>query len=84
MPQRNGTGPLGLGAMTGRGHGGCMAMEDVKQSYGLGCGLGRRKGFDRGFYDGNGIQASSKELLEGQKAVFEKRIAVINNQLKNL
>lgn len=69
MPQRNGTGPLDLGTISGRG---------------IGCGMGRRKGFGRGCSAGNGIQASAKELLEGQKAVFEKKITMINNQLNNL
>ena len=52
MPSRDGTGPMGAGAMTGRGLGTCGAHA-VKYGAGLGLALGLgyacRRGFGCGF-----------------------------------
>lgn len=49
MPRRDGTGPLGLGPMTGRGLGFCNAANISKLGLGLslGLGLGRGRGLGR-------------------------------------
>ena len=51
MPGRDGTGPMGRGAMSGRGLGACNGTNTVRYGAGLGCGLGMRLGFGcrRGF-----------------------------------
>lgn len=76
MPGRDGTGPLGQGAMTGRGLGVCA--HEIRPLYGrglgLGCGLNCRRVF-------NPVYADSKEALTEQKAVLEARLEAINKQL---
>jgi len=48
MPGRDGTGPIGRGAMTGRGLGRCNVTSDAVPVRGLGLGLGRGRRFGRG------------------------------------
>lgn len=79
MPGRDGTGPWGQGAMTGRGLGVC-ASDNSKPVYGRGLGLGLGRGYNcrRVF---NPIYTDSKEALTEQKAVLEARLEAINKQL---
>ena len=58
MPGGNGTGPAGMGPMTGRGAGFCAGYAGPGyanpvggRGYGIGCsrGMGRGRGFGRGF-----------------------------------
>jgi len=51
MPFGDGTGPLGLGPMTGRGLGYCAGFNvpGCFQGFGRGFGFGRGRGFGRGF-----------------------------------
>lgn len=79
MPGRDGTGPLGQGAMTGRGLGMCNSDSPVYRN-----GIGR--GFNRAYncrrlYCYN--QANSKEVLIEQKAILETRLEHINKQLND-
>lgn len=46
MPVRNGTGPMGTGAMTGRSLGFCSGVGNLTK--GTGPGMACRCGFDRG------------------------------------
>jgi len=86
MPRRDGTGPMGAGAMTGRGLGPCAASGAVQ--YGAGLGLACRCGFGRGF--GRGIVVNQtttktqKELLQEQRDVLQSRIDGIDKQIENL
>lgn len=52
MPRGDGTGPMGLGHMTGRGAGFCagFAVPGYANPIGCGFGLGRGRGFRRMFY----------------------------------
>ncbi len=92
MPRRDGTGPLGAGAMTGRGLGLCTGANAVKYGVGLGVGLGLgfacRRGFGRGLGRGfaNSLNSSEtqKELLSKQKTLLQERLEVVDEQLKNL
>ncbi|NLK22187.1 MAG: DUF5320 domain-containing protein [Epulopiscium sp.] len=92
MPRRDGTGPMGAGAMTGRGLGICTGANAVKYGVGLGMGLGLglacRRGFGRGFGRGFSVnQISSKtqkELLNEQKTMLQDRLESIDKQLENL
>ena len=93
MPRRNGTGPMGAGAMTGRGLGLCTGANAVKYGaglgmMGLGLGLACRRGFGRGFGRGFAFNQTSsktqKELLNEQKTMLQDRLEVIDKQLENL
>lgn len=80
MPGRDGTGPLGQGAMTGRGLGICGSAG--QRVYGRGLGMGY--GLGRGYYCGrivNPIYTDSTETLAQEKAVLEARLDAINKQI---
>ena len=83
MPGRDGTGPLGIGARTGRGLGCCVVSDQYNAGLGLGLGCGR--GFGRGnrYYaiPASGTE-SSKELLQAQKELLERRLDIVNKQLE--
>lgn len=93
MPGRNGTGPMGIGAMTGGGFGLCTGLNVAKKygaglGVGLGLGLACRHGFGRGFgrrVDANqGLDLPRKELLERQKSILKGRLEAIDKQLESL
>ncbi|NLN87139.1 MAG: DUF5320 domain-containing protein [Syntrophomonadaceae bacterium] len=52
MPRRDGTGPMGMGAMTGRGQGVCTGVN--APAYGGWAGRGGGRGCGRGFGRGLG------------------------------
>ncbi|KAJ51651.1 CRISPR/Cas system CMR-associated protein Cmr1 (group 7 of RAMP superfamily) [Clostridium tetanomorphum] len=86
MPRRDGTGPMKMGAMTGRGMGFCNVVKDLDTIGGLGLGLGLR--CRRGF-GGNGLRnmnnpENQKSLLMEQKSILEKRLNLINDQLNKM
>ncbi len=56
MPNKNGTGPEGKGAKTGRGAGGCQPEKDTDRSTrpGTGRGQGRGQGRNQGKGQGRG------------------------------
>jgi hypothetical protein len=87
MPRRDGTGPIGQGAMTGRGMGICNGGDNIQ--YGYGVGYGRRTKFNcrRGFsrYYGAGAPVFQQlDSLKEQKELLERRLKEINNQLDQL
>ncbi|NLI90921.1 MAG: DUF5320 domain-containing protein [Peptococcaceae bacterium] len=82
MPRRDGTGPLGRGAISGRGLGLCNRMNAARN--GIGSGFGKRRGYDRDFADDMIHSASRKELLLDQKELLEKRLNSINRQIESL
>ena len=91
MPGRDGTGPIGAGAGTGRGMGGCVGTPVNGQYpvYGSGCqrraGRGgmQGRGFGRGFA-GVYPAATQKEALEQQRVALQARLDQVDGQLKNL
>lgn len=49
MPRLNGTGPMGMGAMTGRAQGRCTGTPlSEEMNPGRGCGMGQGRGFGGG------------------------------------
>ena len=80
MPRRDGTGPMGMGAMTGRGVGMTPANPVL---YATGCGRGKGRGFGSGAY-ANYSEASAKEVLETQKDRLENMLSTIEKQLESL
>lgn len=97
MPRRDGTGPMGEGALTGRGAGICND-GDINRRVGRyrrnGYGRGYRAGgsmlgagFGRGFRFCRNIitnTMSDKEYYEGEKKLVEKYLERINDRLDNL
>jgi hypothetical protein len=87
MPGRNGTGPMGAGAMTGRGMGLCAGAAAVSVA-GLGLELACRRGFGGGFRRNSAKNQSSpptqKELLQEQRELLQSRLEMLDKQLENL
>jgi len=94
MPRGDGTGPLGLGAMTGRGLGFCRAAQVGGSGWGRGWGrglglalcaygvgkrLGRGLGCQRTAVDQN--HEGEAERLSQLKADLERRIELVNARL---
>ena len=97
MARRDGTGPLGRGAMTGRGLGICSGVNAVRYGAGFGAGLGLgyacRRGMGMGLGRGLGLNyvvdqpqsnLTQKELLMEQKELLANRLDIIDKELENL
>lgn len=94
MPGRDGSGPMGFGAMTGKGFGACTGVSAARGGVGFGFGLGRgcRRGagggYGAGFGRGFGLEQNpartQKELLEEQKGFLQRRLEVVGKQLEDL
>jgi len=69
MPRRDGTGPVGMGRMTGRGMG-IWPAGGCRRSFG-------------GCYDNQFAEVNDKDLLMQEKDLLEKRMAAIDKQLEN-
>jgi len=92
MPRRDGTGPMGNGAMSGRGLGFCSGVD--APIYGGGWGQGCRRGqgsrAGRGMGQGLGMgfgirnQAGSKEVLLAQKERLQNMLGAIDEQIEKL
>jgi hypothetical protein len=67
MPNRNGTGPAGMGPMSGRGMGRCGGGRGAGNGQGL--GLGRRGGFR-----GQAAPQDETQALKARVAELEKRL----------
>jgi hypothetical protein len=88
MPRMDGTGPMGAGAMTGRGLGLCTGLNEARYGIGRGRGMGfgpcRGRGFGRGFVAYQTPSKTPKELLEEEKNMLQERLKMIDGQLENL
>lgn len=88
MPARDGTGPNGLGAKTGRGLGACTTA--VPEGYARKTGYGRRGGCGRALGQGFGrgtFRCSAgfgREFLTQQRDVLRKRTEEIDRQLETM
>jgi hypothetical protein len=78
MPRRDGTGPMGQGAMAGRGFGVCSSS---KSSYGRGLGLGLDFGRENRVVNAQAA-IDNRSFLTEQKSILEARLEEINKQLK--
>ena len=80
MPGRNGTGPVGAGALTGRGLGSCGRGSAIGTVVGVGAaiGYGMYKGRRRAGFNGRGNRQGFS--LEQEKNMLEERI----DQIKEL
>jgi len=86
MPRGDGTGPNGMGPMTGRGLGYCAGYGRPGFTNPTGRGFGRGYGFGRGFGRGYGWgfrpQYGYPEISE--KTYLENEIKVLSEHLKSL
>jgi hypothetical protein len=73
MPRRDGTGPNGLGAGTGRGAGECLRPAQVAFD-----GYGFRRGFRRIYPN---VSVLDENSLKAEKAALEARLDAINHRL---
>lgn len=75
MPRRDGTGPRGMGPMTGRGFGfrknNSIYRRGNCYGYGIGYGFGCRFGYE-----------SNKELLQKKKEILEIQLKDIEKQIE--
>jgi len=98
MPGRDGTGPAGLGSMTGRGLGPCNGTGETYRGAGYGTGTGFSRGFGggrgrgrglglgffRGFANFNASSKTQKELLQDQKNILKNRLEEIDKQMEDI
>jgi hypothetical protein len=88
MPRRDGTGPMGAGAKTGRGLGNCSETRISERGIRRGMGLGCRRGFGRCFGRSLSIDQRSpetkKDVLCEQKNILQEQLKVIDQQLEKL
>ncbi len=87
MPGGDGTGPLGRGAMSGRGMGVCAGAAPAGFGQGYGMGLGRRRGFGRCFLPYRipmAPVAGDRDFLAMQKQELQARLNLLNKQLEDL
>jgi len=84
MPGRDGTGPLGRGALSGRGMGYCAGVDS---GYGRrpGPGMGIGRGLRRRYWALEPADSRSlKEILEEEKSLLESRLRVLDKRLGSL
>ena len=79
MPAFDGTGPQGMGPMTGRGMGPCG--RGMGRRFGFGFGRGGRRGLGR-FYGVGG--AWSKQNLEDYKKALQEEMEDVDKELSDL
>lgn len=81
MPRRNGTGPMGIGPITGWGRGYCRSrgFGAGRMGYGYGRGIGRFGTWS----DYTFSLAEQKSLLENEKSFLKSRLEEIEEILEN-
>lgn len=91
MPGGDGTGPMGIGSMTGRGAGRCRnyAGPGYRNPAGFGCGRGFRRMFHATGMPGRtrfGYSAytETNEAALGEKEYLYNQVKVLENQLQQV
>ena len=79
MPKMDGTGPMGAGAMTGRGMGPCGGGMRHGWSGGFMRGMGRSFGFGRRW-----TTTDEKSALEDEVKILEQELAEAKEDLRSL
>lgn len=89
MPGGNGTGPMGMGPMTGRGAGPCAGFATAAPIRGR--GMGCRQGFlGRGRQNRNGapfqapIMENAKTALKNQADALRAELEVVEKRLNEM
>lgn len=90
MPRLDGTGPMEMGPMTGRGFGYCSGYRAGRVFRRRGMGLGYRRGFRRAPYRcdvaPNAYRISpeeEKEMLLREKELLEAELEAIEKELED-
>ena len=89
MPFRDGTGPMGLGAGTGRGMGGCVGTNPMAGAAPLGLGLRRGRGCGGGrgygyrYFSAQPSAETRRAILADQKQMLEQQLAAVNMSLES-
>ncbi|WZL72342.1 DUF5320 domain-containing protein [Clostridiaceae bacterium 35-E11] len=80
MARRDGTGPMGMGPMTGRGMGLCRSG---KSRSGIKAGFGYGRGMGRCFFYGNAAMDAEveKSMLQNERTVLEARLKDVEKRL---
>lgn len=81
MPRRNGTGPMGMGSMTGWGRGYCRVGRYPRQRMGYGYARGLRYPEPREYYYPS--PEEEKTLLKNEKNNLKARLKEIDEILEN-
>lgn len=87
MPRGDGTGPMGIGPMTGRGAGFCSGFASPGYGYGFGAGRGFRQMFyATGLHGWSRLctQFNEKEFLKNQSKILENQLRDINRHLAEI
>nr|WP_321468642.1 DUF5320 domain-containing protein [uncultured Desulfobulbus sp.] len=96
MPRGDGTGPMGMGSMTGRGAGYCAGAGQVgfgRVGFGRGQGLGRRcttawgmgGGYRRGLGFGGNMAGSAQQATpETEKQLLQNQATALQAQLEQI
>ena len=85
MPYRDGNGPAGMGAMTGRRLGHCAGYRvpgQVSGGYGRGFGHGHHRGFGRGFGYFHRPYCPPVQTEEGEKDYLKSIAQSLEGELK--
>lgn len=84
MPGRNGTGPLGMGPMTGRGMGLCRTGRRPRMGLGFGYGRGMGRYASYNDYPVEPMTPETERAtLEDERAMLEARLREIENRLND-
>ncbi|HBM15545.1 MAG TPA: hypothetical protein DD381_04260 [Lentisphaeria bacterium] len=95
MPGRDGTGPMGRGAMTGGGFGYCQLQGKNNSNivrYGrgtfagrcIGRGLGTGRGFKKRYFDNTSYLENLKDKAISEKQFIEERFDLLMNEIESL
>lgn len=81
MPNMDGTGPRGMGPMTGRRRGFCEGA--VPRGGGMGLGIGWGRGRGAGMCRFFAPVTGTKEMLNARKAMLQSQLEEIDRQLQD-
>ena len=92
MPRGDGTGPMGVGPMSGRGMGFCAGFQApgyANPAYGYRCGGGRGRGFRNRFFAtgqpfGQRFGAYVPYEPADQKSFLQNQATALENELKQI
>lgn len=89
MPNMDGTGPLGNRGCNWHGAGQGPVYMGAQGGFGRGFGLGRRRGSGCGLGYGRGLgicrfDADSREVLNMQKTILQKRLEAVEKKIQTL
>lgn len=82
MPRGDGTGPLGVGPMSGRGGGFCASR--IQAGYGAGLGIRRGQGMPLSRGWGGGLSTQAEYISPGEKEILARRAQALQRELDQM